>query len=83
MARFLLGLVLGVFLGALAVSYDPSLADRARGAFANLTALVASGAEKAAQSVDRGAGKLADQAERTSRGSGNQEAPPPAGSPPR
>ena len=83
MARFLLGLILGAFLGALAVSYDPSLSDRARGAFAQLTALVATGAEKAAQSVDRGAGKLADQAERAGHAAGNQEAPAPANPPPR
>jgi hypothetical protein len=83
MARFLLGLILGIFLGALAVSYNPSLSDQARGAFANLTALVATGAEKAAQSVDRGAGKLADQAERAKQASGNQEAPPPANATPR
>jgi hypothetical protein len=83
MARFLLGLILGAFLGALAVSYDPSLSDRARGVLASLTALVATGAEKAAQSVDRGAGKIADQAERAGHAAGNQEPPPPVSSPPR
>lgn len=84
MARFLLGLILGIFVGALAVSYNPDLADQARGAFHNLTAVVATGAQKAAESVDRGAGKLADQAERAKQGDGDgAKEPPPADTAPR
>ena len=83
MVRFLLGLILGIFVGALAVSYNPNLADEARAAFNNLTALVATGAQKATESVNRGAGKLADQAERAKQGEGDKATEPPATDTPR
>jgi hypothetical protein len=81
MARFVLGLILGIFVGALAVSYNPSLSDGVRAALANLTALVATGAEKAAESVDRGANKLADQAERAKQGAAGKAEEPAAAEP--
>ncbi len=68
MARFLIGLILGIFLGALAAAYQPTLPADLRVALANVTTLVARGTEKAARSVDQAAGKVKDQAERAGQG---------------
>ncbi len=78
MARFLIGLILGIFLGALAAAYEPTLPAELRVALANVTTLVARGTEKAAQSVDQAAGRVADQTQRSAPDSPSDDrAPPP------
>jgi len=64
MAKFVIGLILGIFLGALAAAYEPTLPAGLKEALANVTTLVARGTEQAAESVDRAAGRVADGAER-------------------
>jgi hypothetical protein len=71
MAKFLIGLILGVLIGALAVGYQPTLPDRVRTGLANVTTLIARGTERAAESINRAAGRVADRAERAA----GQEAP--------
>jgi hypothetical protein len=66
MARFLIGLILGVFIGALAVGYQPTLPDSMRAGLANVMTLIARGTERAAESINRAAGRVADRAERGS-----------------
>ncbi len=77
MAKFLVGLILGIFIGALADAYQPTLLDQLRAALAHVTRLVARGTEHAAQSVDRAAGNVADQAERAGQGTPPKDTPPP------
>ena len=83
MARFLIGLILGIFVGALAAAYEPTLPEQLRTGLANVTTLVARGTERAAESVDRAAGTVADQAERTGQGTPPKETAPPASPAPR
>jgi hypothetical protein len=71
MARFLIGLILGVFIGALAVGYQPTLPDSMRVGLANVMTLIARGTERAAESINRAAGRVAERAEPAS----GQEAP--------
>jgi hypothetical protein len=77
MARFVVGLILGIFLGALAAAYEPTLPAELRVALANVTTLVARGTEKAAQSVDQAAGRVADRTQRAGQGTPNQDGAPP------
>jgi hypothetical protein len=79
MARFLIGLILGIFIGALAAAYEPTLPDQLRAALAHVTTLVARGTERAAQSVDRAAGSVADRARRSGQGTPAKEPAPAAG----
>ena len=72
MGKFLLGLVIGVIMGVLAVTYSPSLAEDVRGGLASLTALVMRGAEEAAEGLE----EATDEA-REATGD-TDEAPPPA-----
>jgi hypothetical protein len=77
MARFIVGLILGIFLGALAAAYEPTLPTELRVALANVTTLVARGTEKAAQSVDEAAGKVKEQTERAGQGTARRDKSPP------
>ncbi len=75
MAKFLIGLILGIFIGALVAAYQPTLPAGLRAALANVTTLVARGTEEAAETVDRAAGRVADEAERARQAAPE---PPPA-----
>jgi hypothetical protein len=82
MAKFVIGLIIGIFLGALAAAYQPTLPAGLREALADVTTLVARGTEQAAESVDRAAGRMADEAKRSGQGTPEPEpAPPPAPAP--
>jgi hypothetical protein len=78
MARFLVGLILGFFLGALAAAYEPTLPTELRAALADATTLVARDTEKAAQSLGHEAGRVTDQAQPAGQGPPSRNpAPPP------
>lgn len=62
MGKFLLGLVIGVVVGALAMTYNPDLPERIRAAVAQATALVMRGTERAAEAVGEAADEVADEA---------------------
>jgi hypothetical protein len=81
MARFLIGLIFGIVIGALAVGSEPALPDRLRAGLAQATTLLARATERAAEAVDRAAGRFADRAERTGQGSPREETATPAPSP--
>jgi hypothetical protein len=81
MARFLIGLILGIFIGALAAAYEPTLPDQLRTGLANVTTLVARGTEHAAESVDRAAGNVADRAQHNGQGTSPPKEPAPAAGP--
>ena len=78
MAKFLIGLILGIFIGALAAAWQPNVPDGLRAGLANVTRLVARGTERAAESVNRAAGNLADQADRARQEPPPEQAPQPA-----
>ena len=62
MGKFLLGLIIGVIVGALAITYNPDLPERIRTALAEVTALVMRGTERAAEAVGEAADEVADEA---------------------
>lgn len=78
MARFLVGLILGFFGGALAAAYEPTLPADLRSALADATTLVAHDTEKAAQSVEHAAGNLENQAGRAGQGALRKDTASPA-----
>jgi hypothetical protein len=67
MGKFLLGLVIGVVVGVLAMSYNPNLPQDVRTGLANVTALVMRGTEKAAETVGGVADEAADEAGEAAR----------------
>jgi hypothetical protein len=67
MGKFLLGLVLGVILGVIAVAYNPNLPAEVRTTLANVTALVMRGTEKVAETVGGAADEAAEKAGEAAR----------------
>jgi gas vesicle protein len=64
MGKFLIGVIVGAFLGILALTVSPNLPQELRVALASLTSMVMRGAEEAAESVGDAADELADEAGR-------------------
>ena len=62
MGKFLLGLVIGVVIAVLALTYNPNLPEEVRAALAGVTALVMRGTERAAEAVGEAADEVADEA---------------------
>lgn len=67
MGKFLLGLVIGLVVGVLAVAYNPNLPQEVRTALAEVTALVMRGTERAAEMVGGVADEAADEAGEAAR----------------
>jgi hypothetical protein len=78
MGKFLLGLIIGLVVGVLAIAYNPNLPEEVRTTLANLTGLVMRGTEEAAEGVGRAADDVADEA-REATGGETGEAVEPAG----
>jgi|Tabmets5t2r1_1033131.scaffolds.fasta_scaffold246868_1 hypothetical protein len=62
MGKFLLGLIIGVVVGVLAMSYNPNLPEEVRTGLAEVTALVMRGTERAAETVGGAADEAAEEA---------------------
>ena len=62
MGKFLLGLVIGVIVGVLAMTYNPNLPEEVRTGLAEVTALVMRGTERAADAVGEAADEVRDEA---------------------
>jgi hypothetical protein len=67
MGKFLLGLILGVVVGVLAMSYNPNLPEEVRAGLAEVTALVMRGTERAAETVGGAANEAAEEAGEAAR----------------
>lgn len=63
MSRFFTGLILGFLLGAVAVGYNPGLAERMHAVLAGVTATILRGTEETAEAVGEAAKEAADEAE--------------------
>lgn len=63
MGRFVLGLILGMIIGILAMTINPNLPRDLRLALADVTALVMRSAEEAAEAVGDAADEVAREAE--------------------
>jgi hypothetical protein len=59
MGRFLLGLIVGLVVGVLAMAYNPDLPEDVRAAVARVSSLVLRGTEEAAETVEETAGEVA------------------------
>jgi hypothetical protein len=62
MGKFLLGLVVGLVVGVLAMAYNPDLPEDVRAALAGVSSLVLRGTEEAAEQVEETAGEVAKEA---------------------
>ena len=67
MGKFVLGLIIGVIVGVLAMAYNPNLPQEVRTGLAELTALVMRGTERAAETVGGVADEAADEAGEAAR----------------
>jgi hypothetical protein len=67
MGRFLLGLIIGLIVGVLAMSYNPNLPQEVRTGVTELAALVMRGTERAAEAVGGAADEAAEQAGEAAR----------------
>jgi hypothetical protein len=76
MGKFLLGLVIGLVVGVLALTYNPNLVDEVRTTLANVTGLVMRGTEEAAEGIGEAADEVADEARRATGEAGNAPAQP-------
>lgn len=74
MGRFLLGLVVGVIVGVLAIAYNPDLPREVRTGLVEVTALVMRGTERVAETVGGLADEAADEAGEAAR-EAEREAP--------
>jgi hypothetical protein len=74
MGKFLLGLIIGVVVGVLAMSYNPNLPEEVRTGLAEVTALVMRGTERVAETVGGAADQAADEAGEAAR-EADREAP--------
>jgi hypothetical protein len=74
MGKFLLGLVLGVVVGVLAMAYNPNLPQEVRTGLVEVTALVMRGTERVAETVGGLADEAADEAGEAAR-EAEREAP--------
>jgi len=67
MGKFLLGLVIGLVVGVVAMAYNPNLPQEVRTELTELTALVMRGTERAAEGVRGVADETADEAGKAAR----------------
>ena len=67
MGKFLLGLVVGVVVGVLAMAYNPNLPEEVRTGLVEVTALVMRGTERAAEAVGGAADEAAEEAGEAAR----------------
>jgi hypothetical protein len=67
MGKFLLGLVIGVVVGVLAMAYNPNLPEEVRAGLVEVTALVMRGTERIAETVGGVAEEAADEAGEAAR----------------
>ena len=67
MGKFLLGLIIGVVVGVLAMAYNPNLPERVRTGLVEVTALVMRGTERVAEAVGGVADEAADEAGEAAR----------------
>jgi hypothetical protein len=67
MGKFLLGLIIGVVVGVLAMAYNPNLPERVRTGLVEVTALVMRGTERVAETVGGVADEAADEAGEAAR----------------
>ena len=74
MGKFLLGVVLGVVVGVLAMAYNPDLPQEVRTGLVEVTALVMRGTERVAETVGGLAEEAADEAGEAAR-EAEREAP--------
>ena len=82
MGKFILGLIVGIVVAVLAMSYDPNLPQELRASLADLTALVMRGTERAAESVGEAANEVADEAEQAGdKPEPEEPSPAPAATP--
>lgn len=72
MARFIVGLIIGVIVGVVWVAYEPDVGQQVRGTLQGATDTVLRGTEEAAEEVGDAAGEAAD-------GAGEAEQQPEAG----
>ncbi len=74
MGKFLLGLVIGVVVGVLAMAYNPNLPQEVRTGLVEVTALVMRGTERVAETVGGAADEAAEEAGEAAR-EAEREAP--------
>jgi hypothetical protein len=74
MGRFLLGLIIGVIVGVLAMAYNPDLPQEVRTVLTEVTALVMRGTQRVAETVGGVADEAADEAGEAAR-EAEREAP--------
>jgi hypothetical protein len=67
MGKFVLGLIVGLIFGVLAMAYNPNLPEEVRAGLTELTALVMRGTERAADAVGGAADEAAEQAGEAAR----------------
>jgi hypothetical protein len=67
MGKFLLGLIIGVVVGVLAMAYNPNLPEEVRAGLVEVTALVMRGTERAAEAVGGAADEAAEEAGEAAR----------------
>jgi hypothetical protein len=67
MGKFVLGLIVGLIIGVLAMAYNPNLPEEVRAGLTELTALVMRGTERAADAVGGAADEAAEQAGEAAR----------------
>ena len=67
MGKFVLGLIIGLIVGVLAMAYNPNLPQEVRAGLTELTALVMRGTERAADAVGGAADEAAEQAGEAAR----------------
>jgi hypothetical protein len=67
MGRFLLGLIMGLVVGVLAMTYNPNLPQEVRAGLTELTARVMRSTERAADAVGGAADEAAEQAGEAAR----------------
>ena len=74
MGKFLLGLVIGVVVGVLAMAYNPNLPEEVRTGLVEVTALVMRGTARVAEAVGGAADEAAEEAGEAAR-EAEREAP--------
>ena len=74
MGKFLLGLVIGVVVGVLAMAYNPNFPEEVRTGLVEVTALIMRGTERVAETVGGAADEAAEQAGEAAR-EAEREAP--------
>jgi hypothetical protein len=67
MGRFLFGLIIGLVVGVLAMTYNPNLPEEVRSGLTELAAVVMRGTERAAEAVGGAADEAAEQAGEAAR----------------